>query len=209
MVNRSFILPLKVVYSKNLHSPVHSHISAMMVVATSQSAICSSGQCSRSAHGGCIIDTLVLFCFLTWYYAVYSLRWLYNMIQNKWLLSYVCVYLARVRRKSLFSHVLCFLTVWPDRRTTAHDLNVRYWSLTGLAVPSPTCCLSPVYWLDRTDRSLTGWEQTMLMTSSTCLAIPSPHQRSMGTDKEICLAIWLPTGLTLPELGKTLLSTLF
>lgn len=185
-------------------------MNAMMVVATLQSAICSSGQCSRNAHWWCIIDNLVLF--------------LKHMLQNKWLVPYVCVYLPK---KNVFMLMCDVLFVWPDRRSTAYDicihldknmsqmantflcehtrLNVWNWSLTGLAVPSPTCCLSPVYWLDRADHTLTGWEQTMLMTSSTCLATPSAHQRSMGTDKEILLAIWLRTGLTLPELGKTLL----
>ena len=91
--------------------------------------------------------------------------------------------------------------IW-DVYGQSSGLNMLWWSLTGLAVPTLTCCLSPVWWLDQASPTMTGWSLTTLTTCSSCLGNPSPHRRLMGTDTETCLDIWLLTGLTLPELGK-------
>lgn len=80
-------------------------------------------------------------------------------------------------------HFKMFILVW------AVVVKSPALSLTGLPVPSPTFCLSPVYWLDQADPTLTGWEPTTQMICSMSLAYPSPYLRFMGTNKENCLEI--------------------
>lgn len=83
------------------------------------------------------------------------------------------------------------------------SFSLLFWSLIGLLEPSPTFCLSQAYLLDQADHSLTGWEPTTQMICRMCSANPSPSLTFLGTDRETCLDIWLPTGRTLPEPAKS------